>query len=79
MDKIFKIGEEYQVLNEKECMSWSNTLKCVSRSDDMAVFEEIDENDNACGKYNLLIKKKFGLHYSVEYCEILTNCIVQAD
>lgn len=79
MNKTFTIGEEYQALNEEEGMSWNNTLKCVSRSDDMAEFEEIDENDNVCGKYNLFKKKKLGLHDSIEYCEIMTNCIVMAD
>lgn len=80
MNKTFKIGEEYEVLDVKESMSWSNTLKCVSRSGDMIEFEEIDGNDNMCGCYILCIKKKFvGVSNYVEYCEVAIDCIVQAD
>ena len=80
MNKTFIIGEEYQVLNVKESMSWSNTLKCVSRSEDMIEFEELDGNDNMCGCYNLFIKKKsIGFSDYVEYCEVTADCIVQAD
>lgn len=80
MNKTFIIGEEYQVLNVKESMSWNNTLKCVLRSGNMIKFEEIDGNDNMCGFYILFIKKKFvGFFNYVEYCEVAADCIVQAD
>ena len=80
MNKTFNVGEEYQVFNKKESMSWNNTLRCVSTSNDIAEFEEIDENDNICGKVTLLIKtQRIGIHDYIEFCEIGIDCIVQAD
>ena len=51
---------------------------------------EITESIDACNFYletvetlanmnQISEKEKFGLHDSVEYCEIMTNCIVMAD
>lgn len=79
MKHIFKIGESYEVLNTKEAMSWSNTLKCIARTDDTVTFEELDNNDEVIEIHNLEIKEKFfSIHDSTEYVEVAENCVSQA-
>jgi hypothetical protein len=79
MKKKFEVGKMYSVLENDGTGSWSHNLKCISRSDDIIEFDEIDEQDNMCANFRLFVKEKFTLHDSVEYCEIGFGCIVQAD
>ena len=79
MKHVFKIGESYEVLNTKEAMSWSNTLRCISRTESTVTFEELDEQDEVVETHELEIKEKFfSIHDSTEYVDIAEDCISQA-
>ena len=79
MKHIFKIGETYEVLNNKEAMSWSNTLRCISRTENTITFEELNEQDDVVEVHECEIKEKFSTLYdSTEYVDIAEDCTTQA-